>query len=594
MLQVFLDEGFANGVLRSGYKIRQVLSGQGIPMSVGQHEPLHDLDFQYQIWLQRHQSTPQEITQMKGQIHSFGYSPLISILVPVYNIDEIWLRKTIESVQGQIYDRWELCLVNDASTRPHVRPLLDEFAQRDRRIHVKHLEANQGIGGASSHAFVMAMGEFVGLLDHDDELAPEALFEVVNRLNADPELDYLYSDEDKLEPTGSRVEPFFKPDWNPDLLLSLNYVTHFSVFRRKILEEVGGFRQGFDGSQDYDLMLRVAEKTQKIAHIPKVLYHWRKIRGSAAASLVAKPFAHKAAARALEESLKRRGYQGWVETRIPGNYTVRYQLTTTPLVSIIIPTRDKRQLLERCLQSIQKKTQYKNYEIIILDNNSSELDTLKYLDRIRSKHSVYTYCKPFNFAAINNFGVSHARGEYFLFLNNDTEVIDSGWIGAMLEHAQRAEVGAVGAKLLYPDGRIQHAGVVYGVGGVAGHAFKGCAPKASSYFGFSDLIRNCSAVTGACMMVPRRVFEELDGFDERFRVAFNDIDLCLRIRERGYLIVYTPLAQLYHYESATRGTLHPPEDEELTWKVWGDLIRRGDPYYNPNLTDSQEDWSLRV
>lgn len=592
LFQVFLEEDFKNGVLKIGYKTRQVLSGQSSLLAVEGYEP-HELNSQYQFLIQQHQATPQQKAHMKEQVGSFAYTPLISIVVPVYNIDEIWLRKTIESVLEQIYDRWELCLVNDGSTRPHVRPLLEEYAERDTRIHVRHLEQNQGIAGASSRALGMATGEFVGLLDHDDELAPEALFEVVNRLNADPQLDYLYSDEDKLDHAGRRVEPFFKPDWSPDLHLSLNYVTHFSVFRRKLLEEVGGFRRGFDGSQDYDLMLRVSEKTKKIAHIPKVLYHWRKIPGSAAASTMAKPFAHKAAAQALEESLKRRGYQGWIETGIPGHYTVRYQLTTTPLISIIIPTRDRRQLLERCVKSIQKKTDYSNYEIIILDNLSSEPDTLKYLKRINLKHRVCPYSKPFNFAAMNNFGASHARGEYFLFLNNDTEVIDSGWLRAMLEHAQRAEVGAVGAKLLYPNGRIQHAGVVYGVGGVAGHAFKGCARKSSSYFGFSDLIRNCSAVTAACMMVPRRVFEELRGFDERFRVAFNDVDLCLRMRERGYLIVYTPLAQLYHYESATRGTLHPPDDEELAWKVWGDVIRKGDPYYNPHLTVSREDWSLR-
>lgn len=584
LLRIFIDEGFANGISRIRLKVLQVLRG---------YEP-HDLNPQYRIWLQQHQSTPQKRARMKEQADSFAYTPLISILVPVYNIDEMWLRKAIESVFEQIYDRWELCLVNDASTWPHVRPLLEEYAQRDTRIHVRHLEQNQGIAGASSQALAMSTGEFIGLLDHDDELAPEALCEVVERLNTDPQLDCLYSDEDKLNPAGDRVDPFFKPDWNPDLHLSFNYVTHFSVFRRKLLDEIGGFRQGFDGSQDYDVMLRVSEKSDNIAHIPKILYHWRKISGSAATSATAKPFAYKAGARALEESLKRRGHSGWVETKILGHYTVRYHLPTPPpLVSIIIPTRDRKQLLEQCLQSIQQKTDYPNYEIVILDNNSSEPETLRYLDNIRSRYRVYLYEKPFNFAAISNFGASLARGEHFLFLNNDTEVIDSGWLGAMLEHAQRSEVGAVGAKLLYPDGRIQHAGVVYGIGGVAGHAFKHCARKNSSYFGFSDLIRNCSAVTAACMMVPRRVFEELNGFDERFRVAFNDVDLCLRIRERGYLIVYQPLAELYHHESATRGFLSPPEDEALAWKVWGDLIRQGDPYYNPNLTVSHEDWSLR-
>ena len=404
----------------------------------------------------------------------------------------------------------------------------------------------------------------------------------------------IYTDEDKLEPTGQRVEPFFKPDWSPDLLLSMNYITHLSVFRRSLLEEIGGFRPGLDGSQDYDLLLRFSERARRIAHISQILYHWRKIPGSAAASAVAKPLAYEAGRRAIEDAVNRRGYEAHVANVRPGLYSVRYKLRDTPLVSIIIPTRDRWPLLRECLRSIEEKTRYSSYEIIVLDNDSTEPETLKGLDAIADTCQVYSYPGIFNFSALSNFGAAKASGEYFVFLNNDTQVIEGDWLTAMLEHAQRPEVGAVGAKLTYPDGRIQHAGVVLGVGGVADHAFKGLPRDEFTYFAFANVVRNCSAVTAACMMMPRPVFEEIRGFDERLPVALNDVDLCLRLRQRGYLIVYTPFALLYHHESGTRGRLCPPEDEKLVWAAWGDVIRKGDPYYNPNLTLSLTDWSLRT
>ena len=592
-VEVLLDEGLRAFVWKTTYKFRLKWRGQEFLVKVPPREVASETPAsQYQRWLQRHRLTLQDVARMKAAMQVFTYAPLISVVTPVYDTDEIWLRKAIESVRDQIYPHWELCLVNDGSTKPHVRKILDEYAAAEPRLRVAHLPGNEGIAGASSHGLRMATGDFVALLDHDDELPPEALFEVARRLNEEPELDLLYSDEDKLEVDGRRVEPTFKPDWSPDLLLSMNYITHLAVFRRSLLEEIGGFRPGFDGSQDYDLLLRFTERTERIAHIPKILYHWRKIRGSAAASPAAKPFAYEAARRAIEEAVRRRGYEGVVTNARPGQYTVRYRVHGTPLVSIIIPTRDRWTLLRECLRSIEEKTRYTHYEILVINNDSSEPETARGLEEVDHDWRVLDYSGPFNFSAINNLGAAQAKGEFLVFLNNDTQVIEPDWLGAMLEQAQRPEIGAVGARLHYPDGRIQHAGVMLGVGGVADHAFKGLPGDAFTYFALGSVVRNCSAVTGACMMVPRLAFEEVGGFDERLAVALNDVDLCLRLRQRGYLIVYTPFALLYHHESGTRGKLFPPKEEELVWTLWGDAIRRGDPYYNPNLTLSRTDWSL--
>ena len=590
---VLRQEGPYSLLRKAGRRVHQAITHQRPLLMIPAHYTLQEFNARYQAWLQRNCLSSDDIARMKANLRTRTYTPCISIVVPVYNTDETWLRKAIDSVRAQGYPHWELCLVNDCSTKPQVRSVLDEYGAVDPRIRVKHLDRNVGIAGASAQALSLATGEFVGLLDHDDELSPDALYEVVSRLNQDPELDLLYSDEDKVDLSGLHVEPFFKPDWSPDLLLSMNYITHFSVFRRALLEQVGGFRPGFDGSQDYDLLLRFTEETSRIAHIPRVLYHWRKIPGSAAMSEEAKPYAYKAGQRAIAEALSRRQQDGTVESIVPGRYMVRYQLGGNPLVSIIIPTRDKVGLLRQCLKSIEEKTSYTRYEIIVVDNGSVEPETIKYLDAISSKYRVCQYPGQFNFAAICNFGAVQAKGSHLLFLNNDTQVIKPDWLTAMLEQAQRPEVGAVGAKLLYPDGRIQHAGMVMGINGSTGHAFRYLPRYYQSYCGLAEVVRNCSAVTAACMMVPRAVFDEVDGFDERFRVVCNDVDLCFRIRQRGHLVVYTPQAMLFHHESASRGSLHPLEDQDLFLKQWGDLIRDGDPYYNPNLTLAREDWSLR-
>jgi O-antigen biosynthesis protein len=595
ILEVMLDEGIGAVYWKTRYKLRLLSNGQ--PLRVGSADggtPGLEPSDQYALWLRQHAPGPHDLGGMRQACRTFSYTPLVSILIPVHNTDARWLRAAIESVQAQTYEHWELCLVNDASTVLHVKPLLDEYAARDSRIRVKHLARNEGIAGATNHALALAVGEFVGLLDHDDELSPDALFEVVTHLNEDRSADLIYSDEDKLDTDGRRVEPFFKPDWNPDLLLSMNYITHFTVVRRSLLRDIGGLRGAFDGSQDYDMLLRITERTDRIIHIPKVLYHWRKAPGSAASSTAAKPFAYRAAEDALRDALQRRQRYGSVRMAQPGSYTVRYKLTNRPLVSIIIPTRDNRRLLKVCVESIRERTSYPNYELVILDNGTAASEDDSYSDARRDGLRVLRCPDPFNYSRANNTGARHARGDVLVFLNDDTQVIEPDWLTAMLEQAQRPEVGAVGAKLLYPDGRIQHAGVVLGIGGVAAHAFAGLPAEDRGYFGLADVVRNCSAVTAACMMVRRQVFEHVGGFEEQLTIGCNDVDLCLRLRARGYLVVYTPLAVLYHHESATRGSVHPTLDEERVWERWGDTIGRGDPYYNPHLTRARTDWSLAV
>jgi GT2 family glycosyltransferase len=562
-----------------------------LPRAPGTELP--SLNTQFKIWLQQHQLKPADIERMRQELEYFTYTPLISIITPVYNTEEVWLRRAIQSVQAQIYKNWEMCVVDDASTKNHVMPILDEYAASDPRIRVKQLSKNRGIAGASSQALSMATGEFIGLLDHDDELTPDALWEVTSRLNQNPELDLVYSDEDKLTADGIRVEPFFKPDWSPDLLLSMNYITHFAVFRMSLLEAIGGFRPGYEGAQDYDVLLRVTEKTNRIAHVPKILYHWRMGDTSSASSASAKPFASESGRRAVEDALKRRGYEASAEILAPGRYRARYKIPESPLVSIIIPTRDQVRLLQQCVTSIEGKTSYHPYEIVVIDNNSIDPETVHLLDALSDKHRVLRYPGPFNFSAINNFGATQAKGEHLLFLNDDTQVIDGEWLAALVEQAQRPEVGVAGAKLLYPDNSIQHAGVTLGICGGAGHAFRKLPNNRTAYFGLADLTRNCSAVTAACMIIRRKVFDEVGGFDEELKVVYNDVDLCLRIRKQGYLILYTPFAVLYHFESATRGRLRPTREEELFCRRWSETIRLGDPYYNPSLTLTREDWSLR-
>jgi GT2 family glycosyltransferase len=573
-LRVVADQGWGPFFRRLANVRRwgpRILS-KGLPL--GATLPINE---QYQLWLRRHAPSPEALAQMARDSETFGYRPRISILMPVYNTEPSWLRAAVDSVRRQVYGEWELCIADDGSTRTDANQVLGELDGGDPRIRVMRLERNEGIAAGSNAALRMATGEFVGLLDHDDELKPNALFEVVRLLNDHRDLDYVYTDEDKRDPDGRLVDPFFKPDWSPDLLRSVNYVTHFSVFRKELVDRVGGFRLGYEGSQDYDLVLRVVEHTDRIAHIALPLYTWRKAAGSTAASDDAKPFAYEAAKRALTDSLARRRVQGEVmDGPRRGYYRIRYTIRGSPNVSIIIPTRDKVDLLARCIESVERKSTYRNFELLVVDNDSHDPRTIEYLSALKGK--VVAFAHDFNFSRIVNFATGYVDSPYILFLNNDTEVIAPDWIEAMLEHAQRPEVAAVGARLLYLDRRPQHEGILVGPrDGLAGNL------DHRGYFALGESIRNCSAVTAACMMTRRSVFLELGGFEEQMRVAYNDVDFCLRAGEKGYLTVLTPYALLYHHEGGTRGRTgktHPTEDERFFRDRWAGYR---DPYYNPNF-----------
>jgi GT2 family glycosyltransferase/SAM-dependent methyltransferase len=547
----------------------------------------------YQTWirLREQRDSPD---QAQVNMAQFQYRPTISVLMPVYNTPPEYLEKAITSVRKQYYPNWQLCICDDGSRQAEVRRILEDAASSDPRIKVAFSAGNEGIVSASNKALQAATSDFVAFLDHDDELTADALYEIVRFLQEHPEADFIYSDEDKLELTGERSDPFFKPDWSPELMLSCMYTCHLAAYRKQQLDAIGGLRPGFDGSQDYDLALRVSERTDKIFHIPKVLYHWRKIATSVAGMRGAKPYAYEAAKRALAEHVQRRGLKGEVlDGRWRGHYRVRFAVNTHDRVSIIIPTRDKLNILKQCIDSIEKRTKYSNYEILVVDNGSLEPHTLKYLQSVQ--HRVIRFAGPFNFSKLNNFAVTESTGKYLLFLNNDTEVISTDWIEAMLEFCQQPEIGAVGAKLLYPNNRIQHAGVVLGLGSVrvAGHVLLMHSAETRHCFGMSCNIRNYSAVTAACMMMRREVFEQVGGFDEGLAAAYNDVDLCLRIRGLGLRIVWTPHAQLYHHESASRGPNIDSAEVKFMQERWGTLLVK-DPYYNPNLTLKRVDFSPNV
>ena len=562
---------------------------------------------QYDLWMMKNEPAGTQGRAMRRESKSWSYRPTISIVTPVYNPQQYDLAECIKSVLEQLYDNWELCLVDGGSDKSYVRKTIERFAGKDKRIKFVTISGNLGIAGNSNEALKLATGEYIAFLDHDDMIAPFALYEVVKRLNDEPSVDFFFSDEDKVPAeSGERYAPFFKPDWSPDTFLSYNYLCHFAVIRKAIIEKAGGFREGYDGSQDYDLFLRVVQNTNKVRRIPKVLYHWRAASGSASAELMAKPYALDAARRAIAGYMKGRGVEAEVSDGLfPTSYRVRYKIRPSQKVSIIIPTKDKVQLLRQCVNSIIEKTDYKDYEIVIVDNQSKEKQTHDYFQTIQKDERVRIlyYDKPFNFSAINNFAAHSALGDYILFLNNDTEVISNEWLSAMLEHAQREDVGAVGAKLYYPNDTVQHAGVIVGLRGLAAHAHKDFPRASNGYYGRLNVIQNLSAVTGACMMVRKKVFEEVGGFEERLSHAFNDVDLCLKIREKGYLIVFTPYAELYHYDSASgasKGHEETPTPEgkerfarekEFMLNKWKDVIASGDPYYNPNLTLEKLDFS---
>jgi glycosyltransferase involved in cell wall biosynthesis len=558
----------------------------------------------YPDWVKQYATvSTADLDGMRSAGRKLSRQPLVSFITPVYNTPELFLRAMIDSVLAQAYERWELCLADDASTAPHVHAVLEEYRGRDARIKVTYRESNGHISAASNSALTLATGDFVALLDHDDVLTPDALYWVVKELNDHPGAALVYSDEDKLDFEGRRAMPYFKCDWNYDLFLSHNLITHLGVYRADIVRDIGGFRIGFEGAQDYDLALRFIERIEpaQIRHIPRVLYHWRMLPGSTAVGAGEKDYAAERARLAIEEHLRRKSVAAHAET-IPGLAVqrVRYEIPEPhPLASILIPTRNGEKLVRQCIESIRSKTTYAPYEIVLVDNGSNDKRAIAYFEALERDGVIRLLRdpRPFNFSRLNNEAARESRGEYLVFLNNDIEVITPEWLTELVSHAQRPGIGAVGAKLWYPNDTIQHAGLVL-VAGLAGHAHLGRKRGDHGYFSRASLIQALSAVTAACLCVRRSVFEEVGGFDEELAVAFNDVDLCLKIQAAGYRNLYTPYAELYHHESATRGYEDTPEKMQRFQKE-ADMLRErwmpvllSDPYYNPNLTLSGDPFTL--
>ncbi|KST67360.1 glycosyltransferase family 2 protein [Mastigocoleus testarum] len=554
----------------------------------------------YQKWIAKNLFTKEYIATAKEEITQWKLRPKFSVIIPVYNVEEKWLEKAIGSVRNQIYPYWELCIADDASSKPHISLLLNKYIEIDSRIKVVFRTENGHISAASNSALELATGDYIALLDHDDELAINALYENAKLINQHPDADFIYSDEDKIDIKGKRFSPCFKPDWSPEYLYATMYTCHLGVYRRSIIHEIGGFRSEYDGSQDYDLALRVVEKTKNIYHIPKILYHWRSIPASAASGSEAKPWAYTGGRKALEDMLVRNSQSGTIEeTPNPGIYRLRRGIVGQPLVSIIIPSAGIELntssgnlcLLENCIRSIQKLSTYKNYEIIVVDGYDIPESTLK---KITTYGAQLVRCgEPFNFSMRINKGANQAKGEFLLLLNDDTEIISPDWLESMLEVSQQKEVGAVGAKLLSPDGKIQHTGTVI-LDGNPCHVFYGCDSEHPGYHCSNIVTRNYLAVTAACLMMRQEVFGELGGLDESFPLNYNDVDLCLKAHQAGYRNVVTSYAQLIHYESISRGKgLKPGEFQQFNRK-WQDYLQRlgKDPYYNPNLSYKSANYEI--
>ncbi len=560
----------------------------------------------YNIWVQQHRLTAEDQARILSEIPTLSYRPLFSIVVPVFNIGEDWLRKCLDSVIAQLYPHWELCIADDASTMPHVRPILMEYAARDPRIRVIFRKKNGHISACSNTALEMARGDFIALLDHDDELSVDALYENAALLDEHPDTDMIYSDEDKINEKGERHSPFFKPDWSPDTFLSHMYTCHLGVYRAELIRKIGGFRIGFEGSQDYDLVLRFTELTTRIRHIPKVLYHWRTLEGSTALTHGSKNYAYISGLKAIGEALCRRGEGGSVEhvAGYPGQYLVHYPVQGHPKITILIPTRDNAASLDRCLRSIFSNTTYRNFEVILIDNGSEKPETGELFARWRQEAPeqirLLRLDIPFNFSRLNNEGVRLAEGELICLLNDDTEIIAPAWLEEMAGQAGRPGIGAVGAFLLYPDDRIQHAGIILGIVGPANHGHKGMPADSAGYFGRLLVVYNYAAVTGACLMVRKRLYQETGGLDEKLSVAYNDVDFCLRLLKAGYRNVVLPQARLYHHESGSRGSDRSGENRtrlkreaDLMNERWTEWIRN-DPFYSPHLTRDREDFTFQA
>ena len=560
----------------------------------------------YSDWIKTNDTLDDSLrAQIRADIDAMEERPLISIILPVYNTPERWLRACLDSVRSQLYGVWELCIADDASTERHVRSVLQKYAAKDNRIKVVFRKKNGHISAASNSALELASGNYVALLDHDDVLPEHALFHVAQTIIKHPEARLIYSDEDKIDETGQRFDPYFKSDWNPALFCGHNMFSHFGVYSLALVRDVGGFREGWEGGQDYDLAFRCIERVEReqIVHIPHVLYHWRAITGSTALGPGEKNYAHIAAEKSINAHLERQGVEACVIplTGLVGTFRLSYQLRQPePSVSIIIPTRNGGETLRRCLNSIRERTDYSNYEIVIVNNQSDEQNTIDLLEwEARRQHQrVIVFDESFNFSRLNNTAARQSAREILVFLNDDTEIITAGWLRELVSLAIQPGVGAVGAMLYYPDDHIQHAGIILGLGAdrMAGIAYH---RKARGYPGDKCralLVQEMSAVTAACMAIKRDRFEDVRGFDESFAVAYNDVDLCLRLSRKGYHNIWTPNAELYHHESLTRGSdTTPPKRRRLEEECdamrerWGDMLLH-DPYYHPALSLDQGDF----
>ena len=556
----------------------------------------------YSYYEKKHRAAPKELRRQAKE--SFPGGPKFSIVVPLYHTPQDYLKQLIDSVIAQSYGNWQLCLA-DGSADTSLEKFINDHYKGENRISCHHLEKNLGISENTHAAIAMAEGDYIAFADHDDLLTPDALYHIARTCQEYPDTELIYSDEDLIDEKGNPVYPHFKPDFNLDYLRCINYICHLTVVKKSLLERTGLLRKEFDGAQDYDFILRCVEQTEKIRHIPRVLYHWRSHEGSTAGNQEEKTYAIEAGRKALQEHYERLGIEA--ETEFTGMFIVyrtKFKVQGNPLVSILIPNKDHWKDLEKCITSIQEKSTWKNVEIVVIENNSVEAETFTFYESLKKRYTnvkVVTYEGEFNYSAINNLGASHAKGDYFLLLNNDTEVISPDWLERMLGYCQREDVAITGARLYYPDNTVQHAGVVVGMGGFAGHILTGFGKDHSGYMGRLRAAQDISAVTGACLMVKRSVFEELNGLDEKFAVALNDVDFCLRARALGKLVVYVPEAELYHYESKSRGLEQTPEKKErfqreidLFRERYEKLLKAGDPYYNPNLSLVQGDCSLRL
>lgn len=545
----------------------------------------------YQKWIEKYEPKYDELEKQRET--TFEYMPKISIVVPMYNTPEKYFKELLESITEQTYENWELCLADGS---PEKAEYLEDLIQPlGDKIKYKLLSENKGISGNSNEALKLATGDFIALLDHDDIIPKFALYEIVKTINENPDVDFIYTDEDKiLEENEKRISPHFKQDYAIDTLRSYNYICHFSIFKKELMDKLGGFNSEFDGSQDYDLILRATEQAKHIVHIPKILYNWRISSTSVASGAAAKPYAYEAAKRAILASIERHGIQGAKveDSRIIGLYKVTYPVKGEPKISIIIPNKDHKKDLKRCIKSILKST-YKNYEIIIVENNSKEKNIFKYYKKLEKNPNIkIEKCEMsiFNYSKLNNYGASKANGEYFVFLNNDTKIITNNWLETIISNCQREEIGAIGAKLIYKNKRIQHAGVVLNLTGTAGHVNWNEKENNPGYFGRIMIQQNVSAVTGALLGVSKKTFDQVNGFDETFPIAYNDVDFCLKIQDIGKLITYNPYIEAYHYESQSRGYEDTEEkqkrlkkEENKLKKKWKKYFDVTDKYYSPNL-----------